>query len=281
MLLTPSTSHVPYDLIYEPAEDSFLFLDTLASASETVWLSSRFSATSRTNATSHPSKTRNSEDADKVPLVLEIGPGSGVIIAFLTANAHKILGRHIFALSVDLNPHAARATLETVEKAILNERETTAPTAEENSEMNRSLYLASLQGDLTSPLLAHQIDILIFNPPYVPTASLPLPLPPSSPSANPSKPTFEESSHLLELSYAGGHDGMETTSRLLNQIPDVLSERGVAYVLFCKGNRPEEVKEGVRQWRGPKKWKAETVGESGKKAGWERLEVVRIWREGG
>jgi len=75
---------------------------------------------------------------------------------------------------------------------------------------------------------------------------------------------------------------MEITNRLLKQIPQVLSERGVAYVLFCRGNRPEEVKTWIRGWEafagGKWKWQAETVGSSGKTAGWEKLEIVRIWR---
>jgi release factor glutamine methyltransferase len=90
---------------------------------------------------------------------------------------------------------------------------------------------------------------------------------------------------LLELSYAGGLDGMEVTTRLLSQIPGMLSPRGIAYVLFCRGNRPEEVKRGIAAWEGGRregrewKWRAETVGSSGKTAGWEKLEIVRIWRE--
>jgi release factor glutamine methyltransferase len=69
---------------------------------------------------------------------------------------------------------------------------------------------------------------------------------------------------------------METTERLLESLPGTLSERGVAYVLLCAGNRPEEVKERIRAWEGG--WKAETVGTSGRQAGWERLCILRIWR---
>ena len=39
---------------------------------------------------------------------------------------------------------------------------------------------------------------------------------------------------------------------------------------------PEDVKAGVRAWDGG--WCAETVGTSGKTAGWEKLQIVRIWR---
>ncbi|KAH0128183.1 hypothetical protein KCU67_g17210, partial [Aureobasidium melanogenum] len=59
-------------------------------------------------------------------------------------------------------------------------------------------------------------------------------------------------------------------------IPRVLSQRGVAYVLFCAQNKPEEIKSRIRQWPGG--WEAEIVGTSGKKAGWEKLCIVRIMR---
>ena len=153
-----------------------------------------------------------------------------------------------------------------------------------------SIYLSSLTGDLTSPLRTREVDILIFNPPYVPTDSVPPPPRPTqsgSTSTTSAKPSFEESSHLLSLSYAGGADGMEVTNRLLRQLPETLSARGVAYVLLCRGNKPEAVKGWIRSWgvvggakgEGGCRWCAETVGTSGKTAGWEKLEIVRIWRE--
>lgn len=72
---------------------------------------------------------------------------------------------------------------------------------------------------------------------------------------------------------------METTNRLLDAIPAVLApDRGVAYVLLCKQNRPEEVKERIQGWGG---WCAEMVGSSGMQAGWEKLVIMRIWRDNG
>ncbi|EXJ64076.1 hypothetical protein A1O7_00412 [Cladophialophora yegresii CBS 114405] len=291
---TPSTSHVPYDLVYESAEDSFLFLDTLSSATETKWLHSRFR---------DPVFTATSRGG--TPLVLELGPGSGVIVAFLTANAGHIFGTDVLSLSVDVNPHAALATRTTVARAVVErqrpqgapEQNATPTSQNANASASANPYLGSLLGDLTAPLRSGEVDVLVFNPPYVPTESVPSSVSvsgsasasastsgPRSTAAAPT-PSFEESSKLLELSYAGGLDGMEVTNRLLMQIPQVLSPRGVAYVLFCRGNRPDEVKRGIEAWEGggaesPRwKWRADTVGWSGKTAGWEKLEIVRIWRE--
>ncbi|EXJ95327.1 hypothetical protein A1O1_00447 [Capronia coronata CBS 617.96] len=358
MLPTPSTSHVSYDRIYEPAEDSYLFLDTLSSASETAWLHSRFSTASSntqnqqttvstTSSTSTLLRKRTpSTKPTPPPLVVELGPGSGVIIAFLTAHAHTIFGREILSLSVDVNPHACRATRTTVETA-LNESKATRhqevvsdteqttqrehhgppPTPDDNTDHKQpstSIYLASLTGDLTTPLRQGEVDVLIFNPPYVPTDSVPdidvlrntFPAPAPSPisiqrdrdgsgcmnGSNARRKlelSFEESSHLLALSYAGGVDGMQVTMRLLNELPSILSPRGVAYILFCRGNKPDEVKDWIRGWNNHgdghddngkngdgnrpagsgARWSAETVGSSGKTAGWEKLEIVRICRE--
>lgn len=278
-LPTPSTRHVSFDNVYEPSEDSYLFLDTLSSTSETRWLHERFSSSS---------------SSPEPPLVVELGPGSGVIMAFVTAHARRIFGRGILSLSVDVNRHACVATRTTVQTALAETQESAAATTGDSNPADSSSYLASLNGDLSGMLRPGSVDVVLFNPPYVPTESVPAQRyadGSTASAASTSTPTFEESSHLLSLSYAGGRDGMEVTARMLAQLPGMLSARGVAYVLFCRGNRPEEVKGLIRGWGDcggegegeggttGRKWHAETVGESGKTAGWEKLEIVRIWRE--
>ncbi|KAK0656802.1 methyltransferase domain-containing protein [Cercophora newfieldiana] len=256
MLPTPDTSHVPYARVYEPAEDSFLLLDTLSALSETAFLASRFSSsTSSSGAT--PSATATA------PLILEVGPGSGVVLAFLTAHASTIFGtRDILTLGVDVNRFACAATGVTASKAV------------EESPATAGKFLGAVQGDLVGPVRKGTVDVLVFNPPYVPTEELPAP---PVGIAEKAKTTFEEDSHLLALSYAGGRDGMETTDRLIEALPEALSERGCAYLLLCAQNWPEQVKERILGF-GPQ-WRAETVGTSGKQAGWEKLQIVRIWRE--
>lgn len=249
MLPTPDTSHVPYERVYEPAEDSFLLLDTLSSDSEKSYLQSRFQ--------------------DVPPLVLEIGTGSGVVLGFVNANSGTIFGhRRILTAGVDMNAYACRATVGTVKRA-----ETDNPTT-------HGMYLGSCMGDLTTCIKDKEIDVLIFNPPYVPTPDMPSK--PSSfeavvPEQGAKDPSFDDDSYLLALSYAGGRDGMETTDRLIEELPHILSERGCAYLLLCAQNKPLEVKQRIHQF-GPE-WKTETVGSSGKTAGWEKLQVVRIWRD--
>ncbi|OJD16488.1 hypothetical protein AJ78_03343 [Emergomyces pasteurianus Ep9510] len=276
MLPTPSTSHVSFDTIYEPAEDSYLFLDTLSSAKETAWLSQRFNVSEST--CSKPGSPANSPQ----PLVVEVGTGSGVVLAFAAANANIIFGRRdILTLGTDVNSNACSATQQTVCLAIDEgqKHELGKPVVE--MAPVRPQFLSSLTADLCTPLRPGSVDVLIFNPPYVPTPELPaIPSPEVGGLVMSSPPLsqFERDSHLLSLSYAGGELGMETTNRLLNSIPEVLDpSRGVAYVLLCAQNKPDEVKARIAGWGSG--WTAETVGRSGATAGWERLAIVRIWRQ--
>jgi release factor glutamine methyltransferase len=269
MLPTPDTSHVPYQRVYEPAEDSFLLLDTLASPAEVAFLHARFSSPDRLGT--------------PPPLVLEIGSGSGVVIAFLAAHAHHIFGRpDVLAVAADVNAHACRATAATVARAVLET--TTTTTAQETTATDggptassASFFLGAMQADLAGTLRAQSVDFLVCNPPYVPTEALP--------SWRPQQQQEEEAdcheadSRLLALSYAGGKDGMEMTSRLIAALPDMLSPRGCAYVLLCAQNRPADVKAEAVRLLG-EGWRAKTVGSSGKTAGWEQLVIVRIWRDG-
>ncbi|KAJ5380735.1 uncharacterized protein N7496_003163 [Penicillium cataractarum] len=271
MLPTPDTSHVSFDTIYEPAEDSYLFLDTLSSESESKWLSERF----KKSTSPSPDSSFNS-----VPLVVEAGTGSGVVLAFAAAQSQHIFGRQdILTLGIDVNRNACIATRETVASAIKTVQKESS-TSGANSNLH-TVHASSITSDLCTALRPGSVDVLLFNPPYVPTEELPR-LPTESendPTASQSmsrSAKFESDSYFLSLTYAGGADGMETTNRLLEAIPGILSARGVAYVLLCKQNRPEEVKECIRAWGG---WNAETVGSSGMQAGWEKLVIVRIWRQ--
>lgn len=243
MLPTPSTSHVPFDTVYEPAEDSFLLLDTLSSSSQKEWLRNHFPRSQPT------------------PLVLEVGTGSGVVIGFLAANAQEIFGRDVLAMGMDVHEKACRATDVTVQKALIEQS-------------SRSVYLGSTCADLLEANIPAAVDVMVFNPPYVPTAELPV-IPVAEGMVG---DQHKYNSDLLELSYAGGIDGMERTLRLLVALPRILSSRGVAYILLCAQNKPEEVKASIPTLlKGD--WVVDTVGTSGKTAGWENLVIIRIARQ--
>ena len=259
MLPTPSTSHIKFDRIYEPSEDSYLLLDTLSSPSEIQYLKQRFGTTG-------PGDRTNSS-----PLVLEVGTGSGVVLAFVAANAQAIFGRSdALTLGTDINRFACLATRETVRQACQDVYQANTKLQEPQC----GVYLSSINADLSDCLRNGEVDVLIFNPPYVPTTQLPQQ---QNGVVDPEESKFESDSRLLALSYEGGIDGMEVTNRLLAELPSVLSkQRGIAYLLLCKQNKPEEVMRRVQGWG--REWSASIVGRSGKQAGREKLAILRISR---
>lgn len=270
MLPTPDTSHVSYSRVYEPAEDSFLLLDTLSSPSETGFLQHRFGPPSHDADTDH-------RPPPPPPLVVEVGTGSGVVVSFIHAHAQPIFGtRGVLTLGVDVNAFACGATAATAARATADNPAT------------HGIFLGAVRGDLLAPLRPSSADVLVFNPPYVPTDELPAQdharLAASGDGDRgtdegtmSTSAKFERDSYLLSLSYAGGRNGMEVTDRLIEALPGVLSARGCAYLLLCAGNKPEEVKARIRGF-GPA-WRALTVRDSGKQAGWEKLQIIRIWRD--
>lgn len=146
-------------------------------------------------------------------------------------------------LGVDVNPEACRGARETLGL---------------NGGWN-CVAAGVVRGNLLSAVRPRAVDVLLFNPPYVPTDSVPEGYTPDT---------------ALELAWAGGKDGMEVTSRVLDSLDEVLSERGVAYVVVCKGNKVEEIVDRMRA----QGWGCIVAGHSGRKAGWEVLSILRIWR---
>ncbi|KAI4268326.1 MAG: hypothetical protein L6R38_007882 [Xanthoria sp. 2 TBL-2021] len=262
MLPTPSTSYVDFDRVYEPAEDSFLLLDTLSSTKEVSFLTERFG----------PLKGRDAERSS--PLIVEIGTGSGVVLAFLTAYAQTLFGiSDILSLGIDINQYACKASIQTVEKACQNVND---DLQDASRPRGTGFLLTSVNGDLTSAIRPESVDVLIFNPPYVPTSDVPTAV--AANGRNREKQAcLDADSDMLSLSYAGGVDGMEVTNRLLDQLPSVLvADGGIAYILLCKQNKPDEVAQRIRQWGAP--WMVDVIGRSGKQGGWEKLQILRIRR---
>ncbi|XP_058453492.1 uncharacterized protein LOC131431663 [Malaya genurostris] len=145
-------------------------------------------------------------------LSLEVGSGSGIIITAL-ANA---LGNECGCfLGVDINPHACRMTSKT-------------------AEMNECC-LSVINMNLLSGFKSGLIDLLIFNPPYVPTCGQ------SDGRLEEQLDQFDEKRYDLVRSWAGGFDGMMITSRILEDLDRLLSPVGVFYLLLLKENKPAEV----------------------------------------
>lgn len=187
----PSLNHLKladYNLVYEPSDDTFLMLDALH----------------------YEFHGKDNKQLYETQNILEIGSGTGVSIVSLG----KLLtqrGHSEFTLyATDVNQEAVRITMQTALENGLDET-----------------YIKAVQGDLAGPFLdclSQKVDVLIFNPPYVPT------------------PDSEVGSEGIEASWAGGKDGRVVIDRALLQIAELLSNpNGVAYMIVVDDNKPEEI----------------------------------------
>ena len=146
--------------VYDPAEDTFLLLDTIRI---------------------------NKDDS-----VLEIGTGCGLI-----ALACARLGANV--ICTDKNPIA----VELVKKNYL---------------MNQKILKGNFEvriGDIFSPILSSEtFDVIIFNPPYLPTKK------------------GELVGGWFDTATNGGKDGLLFTKRFIKELPPYLNKNGSAYFVY-------------------------------------------------
>lgn len=114
-----------------------------------------------------------------------------------------------FYLGVDINSLAAEASLLTMRSN--HARPSTSDFVVDD-------MLASLRSRL-----AGGIDLLLFNPPYVPT------------------PSAEVGSRGIEAAWAGGVAGREVIDVFVPLVPGLLSERGQLFMVLVQENRPDEL----------------------------------------
>lgn len=174
------------------------------------------------------------------PLCLEIGSGLGVVLSFL----HTHIFPHGYAIATDINPNACLQTKETFG----------------DNNAGGSLAVEALRMMGFSGVRDGIVDVIVYNPPYVPAELVP------------TLPTTDIDDAWLDLALDGGADGMELTWPILDELDTKLLALGVAYVLFCARNHPDRVSEILRE-RG---WQVSEVLR--RKAAWEVLLVLRICR---
>ncbi|GAA5991237.1 hypothetical protein JCM5350_005951 [Sporobolomyces pararoseus] len=171
-------------------------------------------------------------------ICLEIGSGSGCVSAFLGSVCGSSSALY---LCTDLNPHATRCTLETgvANKVPLNP------------------ILTNLTSSLL-PRLTRQIDVLVFNPPYVETED--------------EEAYDAQFDGTIEKAWAGGESGMKITNKVLEQVELLLSERGMFYLVAIPQNKPLEILQQMKA-RG-----LEGEITLKRRAGREHLHILRFWR---
>ncbi|XP_028836432.1 methyltransferase N6AMT1 isoform X2 [Denticeps clupeoides] len=131
-----------------------------------------------------------------------------------------------------------------------------AECAVQTSERNR-VCLQPVITDLVEsllPRLSGEVDVLLFNPPYVVT------------------PSEEVGGRGIEASWAGGRRGREVMDRFFPTVARLLSNQGLFYLVTVAENKPDEI--------------VTVMAESGlrgepcltRSAGRERLSVLRFGR---
>ncbi|CAM9507981.1 unnamed protein product [Ascophyllum nodosum] len=184
----PSLDHFDfreYEHFYEPAEDTYLLIDALRGDADYLL------------ATVRPR------------ICLEIGPGSGLV----TAAVHDLFrggGRDAprpLYMTAEINPRAARACVRTAEANNVQPCEVVC------------CDLATCMKDR----LSRQVDLLLFNPPYVTT------------------PPEEVGSKDIAAAWAGGLRGREVIDRFLPMVKDLLSPTGCFYMVAVEDNDPAQI----------------------------------------
>ena len=135
-------------------------------------------------------------------LCVEIGSGSGAVITHL---ATLLPGAHFIAS--DINQKALKAT---------------AATSTANG-----CSIAPVQADLLKAFRPGSVDILVFNPPYVPTSDEEL--------------AEAERTADVSAAWAGGERGRRVVDRLFPVLRDMLAPRGLFYLLGVAENDPEGI----------------------------------------
>jgi len=207
----PDMSHMTrndYKNVYEYNDDTYLLVDALEKDYiDNHLLNSKFG----------------------IKFCLEIGSGSGYVTTFFYRLLHnkyeEIMKRHqlehvdensqlsfVFLCS-DINPNAAQMTVKTFER---------------NKQEPKTLPFCFdvILSDFNSAFrkrMKNKFDVLIFNPPYVPSEQ-------------------DEMGHNdVRAAYAGGENGREVIDRFLPLVQDILSNDGVFYFVLIEENSPFEI----------------------------------------
>ena len=142
---------------------------------------------------------------------LEIGCGSGCVITFF-GQLTKRLGIKCRLFATDINAKALDASRRTAEA----------------NDVEISFSQVNLLGKYAP--VDNSVDVLLFNPPYVPT------------------PPEEVGGTSIEASWAGGLDGREVIDRFLPILPQLLKKvTGVCYLVLVEENKPGEIQGILRE----------------------------------
>ncbi|CAF2812201.1 unnamed protein product [Rotaria sp. Silwood2] len=145
-------------------------------------------------------------------IILEFGSGSGLATTFFAK--HFCLTSCLF-FAIDINPYACYSTKRTFQQNNLHEKH----------------CLNIIQCNLADPLidrLSSKVDLILFNPPYVPTET-------------------SDVKEVIERTYAGGKQGIEVIEKAIEQASRLLSSKGLFYMVALEENNFNTLKELANQ----------------------------------
>ena len=236
----PSLKHFHYTefaSLYEPAEDTYLLCDSL---SQDLFEEQKDGSGSCDSLSPPP------PPPPPPSLVIEIGSGSGAVASHVN-NLLSARGEpRPVTLCIDISPIACTASLRT---------------ATANDKSSSAFAVDAVCSDLLGSLLPRihgSVDLLIFNPPYVPTPddevlsqsrALSLAQEMSSKSGLGNSSTSitnvdsfiknEPEAQFLIASWAGGDRGRRVLDRAMPQIAASLARpHGRAYIVLVEDNDP-------------------------------------------
>lgn len=208
------------DSVYEPEADTFVFLDGLDK--DEAFLLSHLRGVP-TSTTSEPPRARR---------FLEVGCGSGTVISHLESILGWTPGDEYHV--VDINPIALEAADLTWRKSVAD----CPPPSLNGSKPQLHKHLGDLfapfssEGGDGAPVL---FDVVLFNPPYVPTSSDEL-------------DKAIAGGDVITAAWCGGPRGRVVVDRFLKELPKYLDPTcGVAYVIAIKENDVEDMIRFVRE----------------------------------
>lgn len=170
-------------------------------------------------------------------LCMEIGCGSGYVITSLAV----MLGQEGLAanyIATDINPQAVRVTRETLDA----------------HGVDAELIITDIASGLDKRL-AGLVDVIVVNPPYVPT------------------PDDEVGVGGITASWAGGENGRCVIDRILPVADHLLSEKGWLYMVTLTANNPSEICLQMRQ----KGYASRIVIQRSTEE--ESLHIIKFWRD--
>jgi release factor glutamine methyltransferase len=234
----PSLKHLrmrDYDSVYEPSDDTYLLIDAIGMDIDAI---------------EDDGDDSNNDGIKRIKRTLEIGCGTGVPSVYLAMRLRGMNdGRDAKPDDCD-SKQDTNGVGKTVEVAhgkdydvkhfVTDINPDAIRIAQATADINNipSADFHPIQCDLASQLLPemeNKIDVLIFNPPYVPT------------------PDEEVGSNGIEASWAGGTNGRVVLDRALPQIAQLLAfPHGVAYVVVVDDNYPEELAQRMMEIHGIK-----------------------------